>query len=459
MPLLKSSEGSNSNKFLRLRQKLISRVTYFGNRYDGYTASLQVENPLKREALERFINDQKKCIHILDRYIITPPPPNQTPAKYIKILRKTMSWPPKRQHVSKILGIPDAQPSMRRQHPAAKIVIENLHAGNLTEQQSTKRFMLSRAILEAEKDKKAVIFSTLTVNAENIDRVFAKGSKDFQTYIHRIRKQQIKHGATSDKPVQYLAVTEKGGVTGRLHIHAILIVENLMGIGDINRQGGYPINDAIHHLNQYWPHGMSYNIPMRFDEFDAFGSAGWRWPCDKLTHQPKPNQSIEQITAYMIKYVLKSQLNIGDQQWRTKITQQLGTSQITQYLKTYSNRTIVQILALPSWPDSVKLSGIRMPNSLLRRLLVTILCNRINHPELILSLTKNPSTIFQQLGQCTIQKKHKSSSQNVGNILTQLMQPTGISKNPRAFLVLKQAMEKRFEEKSHQTPIGCGNIT
>jgi len=101
---------------------------------------------------------------------------------------------------------------------------------------------------------------------------------------------------------------EKGGNTGRLHIHVLHIFRDLpIDCGDPNFGMKVAYKREITAMKRFWQYGFSCPKAVRFSETDSFGRRGWRWPAVQeggvvSALQAKP---LGAIVWYVGKYISK----------------------------------------------------------------------------------------------------------------------------------------------------------
>ena len=215
---------------------------------------------------------------------------------------------------------------------------------------------LRMALYEAHTHGWYVVFNTLTVSDDNIDAVFAKGSKHFRDYIRNITRavgrQNELTSRQSDELVlelhKYFAVVERGDETGRLHIHVMHMLKTLpKGCTDPN----YGIVDGmrreIQEFKKYWRYGLSAPIAIRYGHEDAFSRDGWQWPLRKdktgLTILFSSG-TIDQVANYVGGYLDMQRL---EGKWKTRMTRNLGLHRIQEIMEKMSSRTLLKALRAP----------------------------------------------------------------------------------------------------------------
>ncbi len=332
-----------------------------------------------------------------------------------------------------------------------------------------------------EKTEKGwfVVFNTLTVRQEDYEKVFKKGSTCFRDYVRDVRRyigteifgsvreadRETKNGAIDS----YLAVTERGSVHGRVHIHVLHCFRYLPAkwLRDPNLGSTCPSRREIYPLKRFWKYGFSTPIACRFNTFDAFGELGWQWPVEKKDgargYTPIEAKPCAAVAAYLVKYLLKAyQSEKGKYQWRTKMSRSYGTGKLRLASSLVSTKQILDILQINhSW---LKTNGKMIPNSLLRRSILQTLMLRLNEYErwqgttsfLTMSIiqksmraTRPRPSIVEQMRSSMKMTKTFSSESTIQSLIPILTETA-------AFDVM-QIFERVFERKSERYP-GKGGI-
>ncbi len=227
-----------------------------------------------------------------------------------------------------------------------------------------------------------VVFNTLTVDNTNYSEVFAKGSSAWRLYIaaiDRVVGQELygnvrnSIAARKTNPFHsYFAVVERGGNTGRLHIHVIHCLRTIPESWkkDPNRVNGPPIRRQISPMKKFWRFGHSMPIACRFSDCDAFGALGWCWPVrregDKVI--PIASKPPIAIARYMCKYILKSfskpDDDEGELRWRTRISGGFGLTRMRETIADLDRLTLWKFLS--DHPRSMTVNDVPLPTRRLR---------------------------------------------------------------------------------------------
>lgn len=182
----------------------------------------------------------------------------------------------------------------------------------------------------AEQNRWFVIFNTLTVEAREYDKVFGEGSLEFQKYTQRLRRYLSPHGIK----LRYCKVNEEGSQFGRLHVHLLMVLEDLPPDwrSDPNSGRRIPYCREIHQLKEFWPHGYSVPLAVRVGSGDAFTSRlRWRWPSSsRYDDVPIPSSSYFAVASYVGKYITKQvTAPSSDYRYRIGFSRGFGKSYLT----------------------------------------------------------------------------------------------------------------------------------
>jgi len=224
---------------------------------------------------------------------------------------------------------------------------------------------LTYEVIHRTTENWALVFNTLTVSEEYINDVFAAKSTHWTDYIrtvdravgisiHGSWRQALKARLNGDEFHTYFAVVERGGKTGRLHIHVIHFMQKIPeGSYDPNRGAVQPYNRQIDVFRKFWKWGTSTPIAVRFGQSDHFGQLGWRWPVEKVENRylPIPIRSPMGMINYVSEYVSKSiesKQSKGLKTWRIRQSRMLGKHPLKHLVKLLPTEKLEQILIIPS---------------------------------------------------------------------------------------------------------------
>lgn len=130
----------------------------------------------------------------------------------------------------------------------------------------------------------------LTYNPDNIPETPADGQREMQNFLRRVKRYRNKHGLPE---LKYVAVTEVGEKSGRIHHHIVM-------------SGGVDITT----LADIWGKGYTTAKPLQFDECGITGIAvylvkkpilGKRWCASRNLKQPEQKQRDGHIPQYKAK--------------------------------------------------------------------------------------------------------------------------------------------------------------
>lgn len=144
-------------------------------------------------------------------------------------------------------------------------------------------------LLNTNFTKKDIRFD-LTYNNEHYPNSPEDAQKEMQNFLRRVKRYRKRHGLPE---LKYVAVTEVGKKTARLHHHIVM-------------NGGIDINT----LAEIWGRGYTTAKPLQFDEYGIVGIAtylvkepilGKRWCASRNLEQPKTSSRDGRIPKYKIK--------------------------------------------------------------------------------------------------------------------------------------------------------------
>lgn len=238
--------------------------------------------------------------------------------------------------------------------------------------------MIEEVTLRAEQGW-YIVFNTLTVDNNNYESVFEKGSRAWSYYIREIDTVvgnelypniRAAVSAKKDDPFHiYFAIVERGKLRGRLHIHVIHCLKTIPGSWkkDPNLRPGPAANRQCYAMKKLWIYGHSMPIACRFSDFDAWGRLGWCWPVvkDGRTYKPIPSKPPIAIARYMCKYLLKAYTSPkGVYQWRTRISSGFGLHRMRRIVSTIPREVLWAYLK--GFPTRIKVGDMTLPTSRLR---------------------------------------------------------------------------------------------
>lgn len=246
------------------------------------------------------------------------------------------------------------------------------------------------------------VFNTLTVRREHYDRVFSMGSSCWTDYVRNCdRAVGITEFGSWRKALDsrrkgsefhtYFAVVERGGTTGRLHIHVLHMMKTLpSGCVDPNAGLTYPYNRCIQKFYSFWKFGNSSPVAVRFDSNDAYAKLFWRWPVAKIQscYEPLPFKPVVGLIKYLGKYLTKSyeRKNMEDNlSWKVRISRNLGMQVLKQSVSLMSNSQLIFLMKMKG-TRIFKIKDKTIPSLLMIRLAVKEYLRRRWHA---LSVSKN----------------------------------------------------------------------
>ena len=284
-----------------------------------------------------------------------------------------------------------------------------------------------------------MIFSTLTVDDEHYNKVFERKSLVFQHYIQRVRRQ-----LPENSNMRYVAVHEKGGDSGRNHLHILQLFDDLPDKWKIDPNEGVaaPRYREIPNLKKCWPYGFSTPIAVRYSDKDAFSVLGWRWPVDpKNAAAPLPSGAPAKIANYMCKYLTKS-IEKGNSQWRIKFSRGFGLSLLNQLLQQQTINHLSMLILNPVGiiapipSKALSILDCQIPGGILKRQALKEYTSRLQAlmpPEVLWaalkSLTPQPSIVLQYkqiLSDIGIPKESSAPGKNRIQTAIRRLQSTGL---------------------------------
>jgi len=165
------------------------------------------------------------------------------------------------------------------------------------------------------------VFNTLTVDNNYLSDVFSNGSAVWTNYIRSIDRMfgiksfgdwrtALRQRKLGNEFHQYFAVVERGGETGRLHIHVLHMFKDLPDqFVDPNYGARIPVSREIDYMKSFWKYGYSSPIAVRFNSSDAYAKKFWRWPVEKMPkvgYVSLETSDIERMINYVGKYISKT---------------------------------------------------------------------------------------------------------------------------------------------------------
>ena len=245
------------------------------------------------------------------------------------------------------------------------------------------------------------VFVTLTVSPEHMETVFCKGSKAYQTYIRRVRREIAKRLGYTKKETQgkdihhAIGVVERGDKTGRLHIHVLHYCRVLpVDCSDPNKGRSIPDLRELTAWRALWPYGFVSAVACRISASDIYAREGWNWPVvlkEDGTYEPYKTAGPLGVGRYLGKYLGKSYEN-GDL-WRCRMTRNFGTKEIQTIIQKKTRKELWKIVTQPI-PKILHL-GRPINQTMIKRIAMkvlikrypTIMLRKLAHLEPGLSLT------------------------------------------------------------------------
>lgn len=241
------------------------------------------------------------------------------------------------------------------------INLYKIKARNARKSDFTSR--LQNEVLLRQKQGWYFIFSTLTVDPLNYEKVFNSKSSIWTDYIRSIDRAIAKTSYGSLRKAKkertlgndyysYFACVERGSDKGRLHIHVLHMCKSLpIGSVDPNIGRIQPFHRDVQSFTRYWKYGLvQKNIAVRFDNNDAYAKLNWRWPVTKLNNNyiPLKYSSPNALVNYLVKYITKSidqPIHSKDNlSWRIRISRNLGKTVLSQMMNQMTNSQLITVI-------------------------------------------------------------------------------------------------------------------
>lgn len=279
---------------------------------------------------------------------------------------------------------------------------------------SSIRYRIETAMIIANHFGYYMVFNGLSVRDDQLKEVFKPRSKYWNTYLKNWDRYTIDH--------DFMAVVERGGKNGRLHIHVIHIFKDMKPwfLKDPNLGKPIPTNRELTLVKKFWKAGFSTPIAVRMSANDAWARIGFRWPIDKETSQPIEVKPPIALARYITKYVTKAYLTKEKTSWRTRMSRKLGLQVIKSILRNTSTDLIENAFMYPVDMSLFQLNKNPMiPKTLMCREAHREISKRMNQTDKTRKLnifqTLNPQQSIKQQLQTLIPKKGTTS--NLQNII------------------------------------------
>lgn len=302
------------------------------------------------------------------------------------------------------------------------------------------KWRLIEGICDAVSNGWFICFNTLTVDNNNYDVVFSKGSLAWRDYIRAVDRAVGQHCFGSVRLADearkngrdyhcYYGVVERGAVHGRLHIHVVHCFRDLPPAwrNDPNRGLAVPKRREITKLKAFWKFGHSRPIACRFGQFDAFSKIGWVWPVsfDKRSKrwQPVLAKPCVALARYVAKYLEKAYYRKeGAYQWRTRMSRGFGLKRLTATISSWSDRMLVAAMVQPvelATHPEVRLPPSRVRLTVLRESVKRLRKRYVGGKKASIILSRfwkvSPRRPIVERLRCMIREKITFNSQNCGN--------------------------------------------
>jgi hypothetical protein len=272
------------------------------------------------------------------------------------------------------------------------------------------RYRLIERCRQADLNNEYVIFDTLTVDKEHYEKVFQRDSNHWRNYIERFAR--LCNGRH-----EYFASTERGTGTLRLHLHVIHFCgQKPKGITDPNKGSCLPIKREITSLKKLWPYGNTSPIAVRWSISDTWAQAGWKWPVEE-SGVPIDRKPLIATARYVAKYVTKTNQR-KDIPWRVKATRNLGLNNLKTVLSSLAVRDIYLLTKIGASNIVKESKKSRIPNSLIRKIAIKILNERLTESKTYRKLIGRQKTQVRLISRlASLMKKIRNyNRQKCGNL-------------------------------------------
>jgi len=457
--ILSLTDFAMVDKYCRLRFHIQGRINQL-TKYFKYSKHIQ---PHTHHKFYEEINELKKLTHQVDEITVSPKNgetmlkvssrykdirhqwqmyPKKFPDHCIKIFNqyvKTKYNPEiEIQHMKNNNAPPKQIQKRKEEIRIMKKFLENIEK---SQQEKRKKELLNRLSIEIETRTQEgwyLIFNTLTVDNENLSRVFpakagspsvSKKTKNYWTeYIRKCNNEfnKAKYGKRKNAKIAkqnneisntYFAVVERGSRNGRKHIHVLHALAKLpKNFSDPNKGRQIPNHREIQEMKKWWKYGNSSPIAVRLSGFDNFTKNKWRWPVTNINNnwQPIPEKPPAALVNYLGKYITKSYNDFknGGKTWRTRISPQMARPILNQKLQTLPEKIKQQILAQPNLNCNVGTK--KKPNALSKKLLMKQM-EKKNFIKLYHEALQSPQNALIKRTLSLIQGTPEYSPRNYGN--------------------------------------------
>lgn len=241
------------------------------------------------------------------------------------------------------------------------------------------------ALKEAELDGWYPVFVTLTVAPEYYQEVFFRKSGTWKNYIRQVHRNVgyrlglNRREADNAEIHKYFAVVERGGRTGRLHVHVLHLCKALpVDCVDPNSGRSVPDRRELSAWVRFWEHGFVSACPVRTCEFDVYGRSGFVWPVKRegKIFAPYRSTGIVGIANYIAKYLSKTLYDEEtERMWRCRMSRNFGIRTMTTIIQSLTTRKLWMIAngVLPR----IRMMERTIPQNLLRRLAIKEVIRRV----------------------------------------------------------------------------------
>ena len=440
-PYFSRTDMTKNCKYSRLCYKIESRLLYFTEQVEFRGTSPYYEKYVEKLKEFNFIAQNHLCKIDIDgnyfNYNKTVDKVNNKAGigdswttreyHYREAAKWVNIWPKRDEHLKEYMGI--ELPEKYAQNGFMADILAKMAEGAYNTSQQIIKTRIRMQLMEWKKLDRPIIFSTLTVEPEHYDYVFAPGSTAWRYYLRNLKNWIAKeHDGTHGK-MHYVTVLEEGDTTGRMHMHCLFFLERLETCADPNKgisNKKTAVNRQIKELDFLWPYGFSEHIPTRWNRNDYWAKLGWQWPIDKESGFPLNKSSVTKLTEYLANYILKSKLNRKELTWRTKMDREMGTNTLTAVIYQLKMKELIALCKYRKTPTRMQIMGEDVPYRLIRGIAVKRMLRWLRthrNPEALPKDTTLKTLLRNGTG---VRLGHKRES--FGNILVELFHKEDTSK-------------------------------
>ena len=434
------------NKYYRLYRKAVTLEKRLLDRYDWYKKEREA-SPAVQKRLNYVLVDLREFIGNCRLDSNTFISPTRIPT----ILSKSAKY------VNEYVFGSDEQIGSANLSSVERQIVESMARRSRSAMAQGHTFDLEQEIAYRSASGWFFLFNTLTVAPYNYGAIFSSDSTAWKDYIRKADNlfaaaaYGSKRNAIGKDFHSYFGVVEKGGNTGRLHIHVLHAFVALPDSWqDPNYGRKHPVLREISAAKGLWEHGFSSPIAVRYSLNDAYGKLNWRWPHDVKSGQGIAAKGCMAIAGYMTKYINKSYLSKDTDEWRVRKSRNLGSQILTSMMTKLTSKTLLKISTTKT--IKMKLNRRVIPGAKLRRAALREIQVRRSLTSVFESaIDARPSLSPLQQWRALTQTKDMSSSLSTTSLEIQTLESEGISEAIRELrYVARSADCTYFQSSTHE---------